>query len=71
MKLQIKEIVNGECEAFTKVYSNSEKAYKVLGEMKDHSIKSGYEIIQDSKDHLLVQKTLSTGAKIVKSFLIF
>ena len=40
-------------------------------EMKDHSIKSGYEIVEDSKNHLLVQKTLSTGAKLVKSFLIF
>jgi hypothetical protein len=71
MKLQIKEIVNGECEAFTKVYGTSEQAYKVLNEMKDHSIKSGYEIVEDSKNHLLVQKTLSTGAKLVKSFLIF
>jgi len=71
MKLQVKEIINGECEVFTNVYETSDKAYEVLSDMKEHSIESGYKIVGDSKNHLLVEKINSMGAKIVKSFLVF
>ena len=71
MKLQVKEIINGECEAFTNVYETSDKAYKVLSDMKEHSIESGFTIVGDSKNHLLVEKVNSMGVKIVKSFLVF
>jgi len=71
MKLQVKEIINGECEAFTNVYQTADKAFKVLDEMREHSIKSGYAIVEDSKNHLLVEKVNSMGVKITKSFLVF
>jgi hypothetical protein len=71
MKLQVKEIINGECEVFTNVYETADKAFKVLNEMREFSIESGYTIVGNSKNHLLVEKINSMGVKIVKSFLVF
>ena len=71
MRLQIKEIVGTDCEAFTKKYANAEDAYKVLSDMREHLFQTGYTVIADTKNHLLVEKTMTTGVKVTKSLLIF
>jgi hypothetical protein len=71
MKLQVKEIIGTDCEAFTNNYNTADKAYKVFNDMKNHLIQSGYVILADTENHVLAEKVTLTGVKVVKSLLVF
>jgi len=69
MKLYRYETINNEMlETYITSYSSEKEAFAKMREMEEHLVNSGYVVKSKDLDHLIVEKTLTTGVLMVKRF---
>lgn len=69
MKLYRYEKINNEIqETYIMSFTSEKDAFAKMKEMQDHLINTGYQVKSIDLDHLIVEKTLTTGAVVWKRF---
>jgi len=69
MRLYRYEKINNEIkETYIMSFTSERDAFDKMIDMQYHLVKSGYAVKSVDLDHLIVEKTLTTGAVIWKRF---